>query len=167
MASRIAFPGTINPGDAVGATPNNNLPGGKIGRAIVTSDSAGTTTSEQVGTVTVVVGASREIDVHVQGNLRATDANALGCGVQVKVLCDGVQIGRKNGYIPKRASAGVAQDYSFAFWFTHHPSSGSRVYTFWTGVSGAFSETVTCIASADTGTQGATLIEVFDQGPSF
>src|SRR5258708_444268 len=117
MASRVAFPGTINSGDSVSASDNNKLPGGEIGRSTITANSSGTTTTETITSVVVTVGANREIEVRVTGTLRATGAG----GVSVRVTEDGTQIGRKNGYVQ-----GSAQDFPFEFTFISvAPSAGS------------------------------------------
>lgn len=158
MASRTTPIGAFNSGDSVSATTTNEGPGGKIGRASVTANSSGTTTTETIVSVTVVPGSSREIDVRVLGNLRSSIAG----GVSVRVTEDGTQIGRKNGYVQ-----GSGQDWPFDFTFRTAPTGASHVYALITGVSGAAGNTVTLIASAPSGTDGEASISVYDQGPSF
>lgn len=161
MPVRVAFPGSsaLASGQSVSATNNNKLPGGKIGRVSITANSAGTTTTETITSIAPTIGTSREITVRAVGTLRSSIAG----GCSVRVTEDGIQIGRKNGYI-----AGSAQDWSFNLTFVSvAPSAGAHTYALITGVSGAAGNTVTLIASAETGTEGACRLEVVDDGVSF
>jgi hypothetical protein len=123
VASRVAFPGTAADGTTHTAADDNKLPGGWIGYAEVTSNSAdfGATITDVAGlSVAVTVNSTRRIKVTANVNveiLSATEATNLYIREGTTILAM-----RKAG-----APTGVAQ-WNLTFFVILTPSSGSHTY---------------------------------------
>lgn len=158
-SSRVGIAGTINSGDLVSASGINALPNAELGRDTLSSNSAGTTSTETVCSVTVDVGAGdRQILVMACLTVRTDIAG----GAQAALYMDGTQIQRKN-----QETIPPTSDQSWEPFISLAPSAGSHTFTLVTGVSGGAGNTVTCIANGATASHGNTQLLVIDNGPSY
>lgn len=158
MAARTGVAGTINSGDPAASADVNTFAGGEIGRDTRSSNSAGTTSTETVCSVTTTVGTSRQILVLACVTVRS---DVLG-GAQAALAIDGTQIQRKNNEAIPPTS-----DQSWDLEISLSPSAGSHTFTLITGRSGGASNTVTCVADGATASHGNTQLLVIDNGVAY
>ncbi len=137
----------------------DTLPRGRIGRATLTSDHTGITTTANVLTITSVpVGTSRCLAIRGGVTIRSNIAG----GAQLAILEDGTQIQRKNTDV---LTAGT--DLFIVIEIESQPSAGTHTYDLVVGVSGLDGNSVSAIANGATGTHGVGYIYVDDCGPSY
>ncbi len=152
-----------NPPAATGATSSsanvNTLPRGRIGRAELTSDHTGITSTANVLTITSVpVGTSRTLSIRAGVTVRSNIAG----GAQLAILEDGTQIQRKNTDVLNSGT-----DLFIVAEIESQPSAGTHTYDMVVGVSGGSGNSVSAIANGGAGTHGKGYIYVDDVGPSY
>lgn len=150
-------PADQNSGDTGSSSWINGLPRGKIGRDQLTSDSAGTTSTEVILSDTITVVDGREIDIDASVCVRSD----IDGGAQAAIIFDGTQVDRKNN-----ESVTANKDISWSLFAQVQPAAGTYVVEVVTGVSGAAGNTVTAKANGTTGSHGVCKMRVLDQGPA-
>jgi|SRR6185437_2857965 len=151
-------PADVGSGDTGSSSWINALPRGKIGRDELTSDSAGTTSTEVILEDTIVVSSDgREIDIDASVCVRSD----IDGGAQAAIIFDGDQVDRKNN-----DSVNAGKDISWSLFAQVQPAAGTYVVQVITGVSGTAGNTVTAKANGKTGSHGTCKFRVVDQGPA-
>lgn len=159
MATTRTAPDPIATASATSSSTNiDSLPRGRIGRDTLSSNSAGTTTTETVCSISQPVGTNRTLSIHANVTVRS---NTPG-GIAVMIFEDGVQIQRKNA-----DAVAAATDVFVSIEIETQPAVGTHTYELVTGVSGGAGNTVTAIANGAAGTHGVTVLYVDDVGPSY
>lgn len=159
MATDRTDPDDFVSSNVLGAAELNQLPRGRIGRDTLTSNSSGTTTTENTLQVTVTIPADRTLHIHGQVTVRSNIAG----GVQIAILEDATQINRKN-----YDALAPGRDLPLSIEVETHPTGpGSITYTLVTGVAGVAGNTVTAVANGSTGTSGIGVLYVDDVGPDY
>lgn len=152
-----------NPPATAAATASSanidTLPRGRIGRATLTSDHTGITSTANVLTITSVpVGTSRCLAITAGVTVRSNIAG----GIQAAILEDGTQIQRKN---TDALNAGT--DLFITLEIETQPSAGTHTYDLVVGVSGGAGNSASAIANGGSGTHGVGYIYVTDVGPNY
>lgn len=150
-------PADQNSGDTGSSSWVNSLSRGKIGRDELTSDSAGTTSTEVILEDTIVVPDGREIDIDASVCVRSD----IDGGAQAAIIFDGAQVDRKNN-----ESVAANKDISWSLFAQVQPAAGTYVVQVVTGVSGGAGNTVTAKANGKTGSHGTCKFRVVDMGPA-
>lgn len=146
-------------GNVVPSTDWNMFPRGEIGRDTITSNSAGTTTTEVILSETVTIdGADRQVQIFVTVTIRSNIAGGAQCRIDV----DGTQVQRKNTDV---LNAGT--DLFITTFASVQMDAGDHLVEVITGVSGADGNTVTAIANGTTGTHGVCMFVANDVGPAY
>lgn len=158
MGTDRVDPVDVNSGDVASSAYQNDGPRGRIGRSTLTSNSAGTTSTEVICTVDVTIPAGRTLHIHASVAVRSNTAG----GASARLRRDGTQIQRKN-----MDTLAAGADQSWALEIEDQPGAGTFTYDLVTGVSGTDGNTVTAIANGATGTHGVIVLYVDDVGPEY
>lgn len=140
----------------LGATQLNALSRGEIVNIELTSNSAGTTSTETILTESFTLTDDRRIRFLATCTLRTSIAG----GMQAALLLDGTQINRKNA-----DTVAAGSDMFITFFKSKNVSAGAHTIALVTGVSGADGNTVTAIANGETGTHGVSVLSADDVAP--
>lgn len=148
-----------NSGDVGSSSWINDLPRGRLGRATVTSNSAGTTTTEVIGTIAITnLPGGRTYSIIANVAVRSDIAGGASC----RLLWDGVQIQRKN-----IDTLEPGKDQTWTPVIEIQPDAGDHTLELVTGVSGTDGNTVTAVANGATGTHGVDVMYFDDVGPGY
>ena len=165
MASRLVYLASV--GDSVTAAHQNEQPGGLIGRDSQVSNVGSISPQATICSVTVTVGASREILIQTCGQVSVNDNAKVSSGAIddahapwffAAIYNGGTLLNRHNYQCLAKG-----RETGFSLFVHDQPSSGSNTYNLVVGISG---NSVPLVAIQASPTQ-QTLLYVSDVGPAF